>query len=84
VHTRAVKALLENGASLNSEVLVSACYSIWPTQSTPLHIAAAKGSFSIVKYLLQAQVRVYLRTPSPLPSQSNIHLFTHCKHTPGT
>lgn len=52
----AVKALLENGAALNSEVLVSACYSIWPTRSTPLHIAAAKGSFSVVKYLLQAQV----------------------------
>jgi hypothetical protein len=55
-NSSAVKALLENGASLNSEVLVSACYSIWPTQSTPLHIAAAKGSFSVVKYLLQAQL----------------------------
>ena len=35
---------------------MGACYSIWPTRSIPLHIAAAKGSISVAKLLLQAQV----------------------------
>ena len=52
----AVRVLLERGACWSAEVLMGACYSIWPTRSIPLHIAAAKGSISVAKLLLQAQV----------------------------
>ena len=44
-----------------AEVLMGACYSIWPTRSTPLHIAAAKGNAAVVKLLLHAQVPCHIK-----------------------
>lgn len=75
-HWQAVVMLLKHGASLAVRCygVLRADFSVparWKPNSTPLHIAAARGSTSMVKHMLQSFVRCLPhldpQTPTPPP-----------------
>ena len=68
-HWQAVVVLLQHGAALavRCHGVLRADFSVparWRPNSTPLHIAAARGSTSMVKHMLQA----FVRSPPPPPA----------------
>lgn len=82
-HWQAVMVLLQYGASLGVRChgVLRADFSVparWRPNSTPLHIAAARGSTSMVKHMLQAFVSSLPPPPSSFPLSLQTPVLRAC------